>query len=75
MNRKLNTQSYFAFSGEVRRKNMLDKYDEEIDGAKMDAFTIGNKGEYNEEEEIKKQKESIKVTIGLLKTFIRGEEV
>lgn len=40
---------------------MLDKYDEEIDGAKMDAFTIGASGVYNEEEEIKKQKESIKV--------------
>ena len=52
---------YILFLGEVKRKNMLDKYDEEIDGAKMDEFKIGASGEYNEEEEVKKQKESIKV--------------
>ena len=28
-------------TGEVKRKSMLDKYDEEIDGVKMDAFVIG----------------------------------
>ena len=51
----------FLFAGEVKTKGMLDKYDEEIDGVKMDAFKIGASGEYNEEQEIKKQKDAIKV--------------
>ena len=38
-------------TGELRRKNMLDKYDEELEGQKKKAFTIGNQGTYSEEQE------------------------
>ena len=39
-------------TGELRRKNMLDKYDEELDGeTKKKSFVIGHQGTFNEEEE------------------------
>ena len=50
-------------TGEVRKKTMLNKYDEEIDGHKKDTFTIGSGGDYNEEEQIKKRKEEIKAKL------------
>ena len=38
-------------TGELRRKNMLDKYDEELDGEKKKSFVIGHQGTFNEDEE------------------------
>ena len=38
-------------TGELRRKNMLDKYDEELDGEKKKSFVIGAQGTFNEDEE------------------------
>ncbi len=38
-------------TGEIRRKNMLDKYDEEIDGEAKQSFEIGRSGVYSEEKE------------------------
>lgn len=38
-------------TGELRRKNMLDKYDEEIDGEKKQSFTIGDSGVFNQDQQ------------------------
>ena len=38
-------------TGELRRKNMLDKYDEELDGEKKKSFVIGHQGTFNEDKE------------------------
>ena len=38
-------------TGELRRKNMLDKYDTEIDGESKQSFVIGSHGTFNEEQE------------------------
>jgi U4/U6.U5 tri-snRNP-associated protein 1 len=48
------------FTGELKKRNMLDKYDEEVDGIKKDSFTIGKSGNFNEEEEKLKERERIK---------------
>jgi len=37
-------------TGEVTRKKMLYQYDEEIEGAKKESFTLEGKGEFNPEE-------------------------
>ena len=47
-------------TGELRRKNMLDKYDEEIDGEQKKSFTIGNQGTFSEAEEIQKKRDQIR---------------
>ena len=39
-------------TGELRKKNMLDKYDEEIDGEAKKSFVIGNQGTFSEAEEV-----------------------
>ena len=39
-------------TGELRKKNMLDKYDEEIDGETKKSFVIGNQGKFSEAEEV-----------------------
>ncbi len=40
-------------TGEIRRKGMLDKYDEEIEGEKKKNFRIGDDGSYNQEQQRK----------------------
>lgn len=47
-------------NGETNRKNMLAKYDEEIEGEKKSSFALGQSGEYNEEEEKLRQREIIR---------------
>lgn len=48
-------------TGEIKKKSMLDKYDEEIDGEKKSSFTIGRDGEYLED--VEKQKKKIKAKL------------
>ena len=36
-------------TGEIRRKNMLDKYDEELEGEQKKSFIINNEGTFSEE--------------------------
>ena len=43
----------------MKRKNMLDKYDEEIDGEQKKSFVIGDGGSFNEEERIKREREKV----------------
>ena len=50
-------------TGEIKKKNMLDKYDEEIDGEFKKSFTIGSAGQYSEEEEIRRERERIKAKL------------
>lgn len=47
-------------TGELLRKNMLDKYDEEIDGEKKKSFVIGQGGKYSAEEEAERERKKIK---------------
>ena len=47
-------------TGELRRKNMLDKYDEEIDGEQKKSFVIGNQGFFSEDQQKEMQKAKIR---------------
>lgn len=48
------------FTGELKRKNMLDKYDEEIDGHTKDSFQIGTDGGYNDQVERERERQKIR---------------
>merc|ERR1711879_651895 len=37
----------FDEDGMLKTKNMLEKYDEEIDGEKKESFTLGQRGSYD----------------------------
>ena len=50
-------------TGEIRTKNMLDKYDEEIDGEKKKSFVIGSQGKFSEEEEREKARAKIRAKL------------
>ena len=52
-------------TGEIRKKNMLDKYDEEIDGEQRESFVIGEDGDVNEEERREKERQKIKAKLKL----------
>ena len=47
-------------TGEIERKNILYKYDEEIDGVQKKTFVIGKDGQFNQEEEDMKRREEIR---------------
>ena len=62
-----NNGKFFSFqeevdelTGEIRRKNMLDQYDEEMFGEQKSSFTIGRDGQFNEEEAKEKERQKIK---------------
>merc|ERR1719471_1874115 len=50
-------------TGEVKRKNMLDKYDEEIMGEQKDSFVLGKTGHFDEEEERIRERERVKARL------------
>ena len=52
-------------TGEVKRKNMLDKYDEEIEGLRKKAFVIGQEGKFSAEEERERERKKIKERLKL----------
>ncbi|TRY71736.1 hypothetical protein TCAL_08157 [Tigriopus californicus] len=54
-------------TGELKRKNMLDKYDEEIEGEQRTSFKIGHEGDYNEEEQIERQRQKIREKLNAAK--------
>lgn len=56
-------------TGELKRKNMLDKYDEEIEGEQRTSFKIGQEGDYNEEEQIERQRQKIREKLNAAKTL------
>ena len=47
-------------TGEIEKKNILYKYDEEIDGVQKKTFVIGKDGQFNQEEEDRKRREEIR---------------
>ena len=47
-------------TGEIHTKNMLDKYDEEIDGEKKKSFVIGSQGTFSEEQERERARAKIR---------------
>ena len=61
-------------TGELRRKNMLDQYDEEIDGEKMKSFVIGSQGQFSEEQEKEMQRAKIRAKLMLKKTNVESLE-
>merc|ERR1719507_1462310 len=50
-------------TGEVKKKNMLDKYDDEIMGEQKDSFVLGRTGHFNEEEERIRERERVKAKL------------
>jgi len=57
-------------TGELRRKNMLDKYDEEIDGTvKKKSFTIGSSGTFNQDQEREMNRAKIREKLAKVETL------
>jgi U4/U6.U5 tri-snRNP-associated protein 1 len=56
-------------TGEVRKKNMLAKYDEEIDGAQKSSFRIGDSGEYSEEAQLQRERDRVRQKLAAKRTM------
>merc|ERR1711974_279427 len=50
-------------TGDITKKSLLYKYDEEIDGEKRKAFTLGSTGGFSQEEEDKRKRDEIRAKL------------
>ena len=57
---KFDVEDVDDVTGEIETKNILYKYDEEIDGIKKKSFMIGQGGSYNQDEADKRRREEIR---------------
>jgi len=57
---KFDVEDVDDVTGEIEKKNILYKYDEEIDGVQRKSFVIGKDGYYNQEEADRRRKEDIR---------------
>ena len=57
---KFDVEDVDDVTGEMETKNILYKYDEEIDGIKKKSFVIGQGGSYNQDEADRRRREEIR---------------
>ena len=50
-------------TGEMEKKNLLYKYDEELEGEKKKSFTLGQGGAFSQEEEARRKREEIRAKL------------
>ena len=63
---RINSEGYFNCfldTGDITKKSLLYKYDEEIDGEKKKAFTLGSTGGFSQEEEDKRKRDEIRAKL------------
>merc|ERR1712098_135785 len=65
------TEEVDELTGEVKKKNLLYQYNEEIDGEKKDSFTLESKGSFNQEENKARELAKIrhKLKLGAVQTL------
>lgn len=57
---KFDVEDVDDVTGDIEKKDILYKYDEEIDGVKKKSFVIGKNGNYNQDEADRRRREDIR---------------